>query len=439
MDLVKIGKYIAGKRKDLGMTQKQLAEKLGMSDKSVSKWERGVCLPDVSVYSELCQILGISINEFLAGEDIVRENIAKKSEETIIGLATDSKQKQKRLKYIIGILLVTAAIVVLTVGIMIFRKNMPQNFIVPVDKDSIEMKTAEMLSGVDGAFMYKYTATNEFKTLYIHIWQYREGKLVDRQRAGLSYEGMDSPQNGTIIIVPQFKDRTVKIIIADDASTDSTPQIATELAKTHENVLFLPLSTSLGPGGARNKALQQASGEYISFIDSDDWMDLNYLEVMYNKAQQLNADIVTCSLMREYDYITTSPVYKCKYDQDYVLSGEIAFRIMTNEYNYGIKFLPSALNKIYRKTFLTDNLLTFPEHIFFEDQPFSYSCTLAANRVVCVPQVVYHHYKRSGSIVQSFNQKNIDDMMTAYKMIKEYLQKNNIYKKFRFNYYSSFL
>lgn len=196
MDLVKIGKYIAGKRKDLGMTQKQLAEKLGMSDKSVSKWERGVCLPDVSVYSELCQILGISINEFLAGEDIVRENIAKKSEENIIGLATDSKQKQKRLKYIIDILLVTAAIVVLTVGIMIFRKNMPQNFIVPVDKDSIEMKTAEMLSGVDGAFMYKYTATNEFKTL----------------------EGMDSPQNGTIIIVPQFKDRTVKIIIADDES-----------------------------------------------------------------------------------------------------------------------------------------------------------------------------------------------------------------------------
>ena len=218
MDLVKIGKYIAGKRKDLGMTQKQLAEKLGMSDKSVSKWERGVCPPDVSVYSELCQILGISINEFLAGEDIVRENIVKKSEENIIGLATDSKQKQKRLKYIIGMLLVAAAIVLLTVGIMIFRKNIPQNFIVPVDKDSIEMKTAEMLSGIDGAFMYKYTTTNDFKILDIYIWQYQEGKLLDRQRVGLSYEGMDSPQNGMIIIVPQLKNRTVKIIIADDES-----------------------------------------------------------------------------------------------------------------------------------------------------------------------------------------------------------------------------
>lgn len=229
----------------------------------------------------------------------------------------------------------------------------------------------------------------------------------------------------------------IEIIIVDDASTDNTPKIAENLALQYDNILFLPLSISCGPGGARNKALLQATGEYISFIDSDDWVDLNYLEMMYNKAKQLNADIVTCSLMREYDYNISSPLYKCKYDQDYVLSGETAFRIMTNEYNYGIKFLPSALNKIYKKTFLTDNSLKFPENIYFEDQPFSYSCTLAANKVICIPNVVYHHYKRSGSIVQSFSQKNIDDMMTAYQMIKDYLYKNNIYEKFRFNYYSS--
>mgnify|MGYP002572831964 CR=1 FL=1 len=95
MDLVKIGKYIAGKRKALGMTQKQLAEKLNMSDKSVSKWERGICLPDVSVYMELCEILGISINEFLAGEDIDAENVEKKSEDNIIQVTKDSKKKQK--------------------------------------------------------------------------------------------------------------------------------------------------------------------------------------------------------------------------------------------------------------------------------------------------------------------------------------------------------
>ena len=77
MDQIKIGKYIAEKRKALGLTQMELAEKLGMSNKSVSKWERGVCLPDVSVYMDLCEALEITLNEFLAGEDIEPANIAK--------------------------------------------------------------------------------------------------------------------------------------------------------------------------------------------------------------------------------------------------------------------------------------------------------------------------------------------------------------------------
>ena len=95
MDLIKIGKYIEEKRKALGLTQKQLAEKLNMSDKSVSKWERGICLPDVSIYMELCSILRISINEFLAGEDIGAENVIEKSDSNLIQITKESKKKQK--------------------------------------------------------------------------------------------------------------------------------------------------------------------------------------------------------------------------------------------------------------------------------------------------------------------------------------------------------
>ena len=61
MDQIKIGKYIAEKRKPLELTQLQLAEKLGMSNQSVSKWERGVCMPDVAVYMKLCDVLGITL------------------------------------------------------------------------------------------------------------------------------------------------------------------------------------------------------------------------------------------------------------------------------------------------------------------------------------------------------------------------------------------
>lgn len=229
----------------------------------------------------------------------------------------------------------------------------------------------------------------------------------------------------------------IEIIIVDDASTDQTPNIANHLSQQYENIFFLSLTVSRGPGGARNKALLKAHGKYVAFVDSDDWVDLNYFKAMYERAEALNADIVTCGLIREYDYSMSDPIFKCQYDQEYVFSGEIAFRIMTNEYNYGIRFLPSALNKIYRKSFLDSNSLIFPENIFFEDQPFSYSCTLSADKIVCIPKTLYHHYKRRGSIVQSFDKKNIDDMMSAYHMIKGFLHDNNIYEKFRFNYYSS--
>ena len=109
------------------MTQKQLAECLGMSDKSVSKWERGVCLPDVSVYSELCCILGISINEFLAGEDIHRENLTQKAEENIILVSADSKQKQKHLKSIIYLLSAISMLVLIAAGLFIYNTYKPQN------------------------------------------------------------------------------------------------------------------------------------------------------------------------------------------------------------------------------------------------------------------------------------------------------------------------
>ena len=92
MDLIRIGQYIAGKRKALGLTQKQLAEKLGVSDKSVSKWERGVCLPDVSLYTELCAALGIGINEFLSGDDIAENDLPRRAEENILQTAADGKR-----------------------------------------------------------------------------------------------------------------------------------------------------------------------------------------------------------------------------------------------------------------------------------------------------------------------------------------------------------
>lgn len=224
MDLVKIGKYIAGKRKALGMTQKQLAEKLNMSDKSVSKWERGICLPDVSVYMELCEILGISINEFLAGEDIDAENVEKKSEDNIIQVTKDSKKKQKNLKSILAVVTTFAVIMVLVLGAVFVHKVMqPKNYITAVDRTSAEMKTAELLSGADGAYLFNFYAKEEYKTLTIYLSEYQAGELINKSKvADLDYDGLESAKRGVIAVIPVFELFRVKLIIADDYSKCST-------------------------------------------------------------------------------------------------------------------------------------------------------------------------------------------------------------------------
>ena len=95
MDQVKIGRFIADRRKTAKLTQLQLAEKLGITDKAISKWERGLTMPDTSIMLELCDILGISVNELLSGEKISMEHNDQKNEQLLLDMAKEVEQKNK--------------------------------------------------------------------------------------------------------------------------------------------------------------------------------------------------------------------------------------------------------------------------------------------------------------------------------------------------------
>ena len=95
MDQLKIGKFIAECRKQKNLTQMQLAEKLGITDKAVSKWERGVAMPDSSIMLMLCEILGINVNELLSGEKISMENTNQKNEQLMLNMAKELERKNK--------------------------------------------------------------------------------------------------------------------------------------------------------------------------------------------------------------------------------------------------------------------------------------------------------------------------------------------------------
>ncbi len=110
MDSIKIGIFIADCRKEKKITQEQLAEKLYITDRAVSKWERGLSLPDADKMLDLCNILGINVNELLNGEKIDMKNYDKKTEELLIELSKQDELKNKRLITDMWVLTITTFI-----------------------------------------------------------------------------------------------------------------------------------------------------------------------------------------------------------------------------------------------------------------------------------------------------------------------------------------
>ena len=97
MDQIKIGKFIASCRKEQGMTQAALAQKLGISDRAVSKWETGKSMPDSGIMLELCELLKINVNELLSGEKIMTEAYNKKVEENLLAMKQEVEEKNRQL------------------------------------------------------------------------------------------------------------------------------------------------------------------------------------------------------------------------------------------------------------------------------------------------------------------------------------------------------
>lgn len=97
MDQIAIGKFIADERKRKGYTQKQLSEKLKISDKTISKWERGNGFPEVSLLLPLCNELDITVNELLSGERVSEDEYRKKAEENMVNLVKEAQESKKKI------------------------------------------------------------------------------------------------------------------------------------------------------------------------------------------------------------------------------------------------------------------------------------------------------------------------------------------------------
>ena len=206
----------------------------------------------------------------------------------------------------------------------------------------------------------------------------------------------------------------IQIILVNDGSKDNSGNIAKECEKNNKNRIIYVEKENGGLSDARNYGLKYATGDFIAFLDSDDYIEKNAYEEMYNKAIEENADYVECDFIWEFPN-------KIRVDKQYPYKNK-------KEMLSFVRVV--AWNKLIKRQLITDNNLEFPKGLRYEDVEFTYKLIPFINKFAYVDKPFIHYVQREGSIANVQNERTAE-IFTVLNNVIEFYKKNNIYEEYR--------
>ena len=216
----------------------------------------------------------------------------------------------------------------------------------------------------------------------------------------------------------------LEIIIVNDGSSDNSHNLIMDCYSLTPKIKYIPLTNNMGLGNARNIGIQNSNGEYITFVDSDDWVDLDLYTVVLDKLRDNPAEIAVFGVQNEYDNLKSS-TYRYNYLFENKISSNQAMRLLTKEQNNNYFISTVVWNKVYRTDVIKNNQLLFLNNSYWEDDIFSFEVLMQINNVQIVPGVFYHYYNRPYSITNCITKKHIDDLFFSFNHLKNKLNTNN--------------
>ena len=225
--------------------------------------------------------------------------------------------------------------------------------------------------------------------------------------------------------------KDIEIIVVNDGSTDKSETIIKEYEQKYMKKIKYLVKKNGGLSDARNYGIKYATGEYVGFVDSDDYVSETMYEKLYNKAIKTGAELVECNVKWIYEK-------KEKID---------AIEEITKKEDYFIYGRVMACNKIIKRKSLQENNIMFPIGLRYEDVELYYKLIPYINKMSLVKENMYYYIQRQNSIANIQNEKTMDIFNILEKIIK-YYKENNIYQAFekeleylyiRFLFGSSFL
>lgn len=212
--------------------------------------------------------------------------------------------------------------------------------------------------------------------------------------------------------------KDIEIIVVNDGSPDNSQKIIDKYVKKYPKIIKSYIKENGGLSDARNYGVNKSSGEYIAFLDSDDWVEIDMYKEMYEKAKTKDFDIVVCDVKYIFDNsvkIVSSNVPNDKFDKKSIKD------LMLNIY-------PTAWNKIYRRDLFSLGV-EFKKGVWYEDVEFLYRLLPHINSIGIVKKPFVNYLQRQGAITKTYNRK-ILDYIDNWNSVIDYHVKNGYYDEY---------
>lgn len=223
------------------------------------------------------------------------------------------------------------------------------------------------------------------------------------------------------VINQTYKD--FELLLIDDGSKDKSTDIAKNLLEKSEVNYKIITQNNSGVSAARNKGIEEASGEYITFLDSDDYVDSRFVELMYKKAETTKCDVVFCdySEVNEDEKVLVKNRTKCL--NEFISGKEAALKQLTDDITIGMR------SAIYKTSIIKDNNLFFDsKRKYGEDMIFIVKALLYADKVISVNEILAYYVIWGNSVTQNVSLKHLD-CYYSYVDLLEYVRENKNLEK----------
>ena len=225
--------------------------------------------------------------------------------------------------------------------------------------------------------------------------------------------------------------KDIEIICVNDGSTDGTAKILKKYSSKDNRIKVLSTENN-GQGFARNLALNEANGEYIAFVDADDWIDSNSLKSLFLKAKHDDLDLLFFQMVNYIDsskkYVKTE-LYNHQCFEDNGINESTVFNLR-DVHDFLFKIPVCPVSKLYKTEFLKSNGFKFPEGMLFEDNVFFYNNFFKCSRAGFLKKHLYYRRRHENSVTQTFDESKFDIIKVTNKMLSLFLD-NNMYDLFK--------